>query len=336
MLFYPQVEIIKIMTPGGKRIGAILRQAGQPDILLSSQDIYLLGDRLNRSNSHLLNAFITVDGRIRSRTGKSVQIQKMDEQTFLKMYRPLQLNSDSVEVRTPKQPPTQPLTKPPTQPLTKPPTQPVRGATQENMNSKKPVQPHSVVQRFNRYAVRPNTTELRLGSIIEEGIRLAGDAGIKVRITKIQTATTKERKDKPYMTVSAVCEQLTPSYTQDIKFEAKLNGKVLLSVWKPAPPQETSVDDIYSLFEATASQGDTLETVQCKTSYDIFLMLYYYVTSNRPELRNRSLVEKAELVQRESFNELLKLPTPITYVYPHKRIEGTFKNHIQSLEHLRA
>jgi len=32
----------------------------------------------------------------------------------------------------------------------------------------------------------------------------------------------------------------------------------------------------------------------------------------------------------------LKLPTPITYVYPHKRIEGTFKNHIQSLEHLRA
>ena len=194
-LFYPQVEIIKIMTPGGKRIGAILRQAGQPDILLSSQDIYLLGDRLNRSNSHLLNAFITVDGRIRSRTGKSVQIQEMDKQTFLKMYRPLQLNSDSVEVRTPKQPPTQPLTKPPTQPLTKPPTQPVRGATQENMNSKKPVQPHSVVQRFNRYAVRPNTTELRLGSIIEEGIRLAGDAGIKVRITKIQTATTKERKD---------------------------------------------------------------------------------------------------------------------------------------------
>lgn len=331
-LFYSQVEIIKIMTPGGKRIGAILCQAGQPDILLSSQDIYLLGDRLNRSNSHLLNAFITVDGRIRSRTGKSVQIQKMDEQTFLKMYRPLQLNSDSVEVRTPKQPPTQP----PTQPLTKPPTQPVRGATQENMNSKKPVQPHSVVQRFNRYAVRPNTTELRLGSIIEEGIRLAGDAGIKVRITKIQTATTKERKDKPYMTVSAVCEQLTPNYTQDIKFEAKLNGKVLLSVWKSAPPQETSVDDIYSLFEANASQGDTLETVQCKTSYDIFLILYYYVTSNRPELRNRSLVEKAELVQRESFNELLKLPTPITYVYPHKRIEGTFKNHIQSLEHLRA
>src|SRR5690606_33353291 len=116
-------------TSGGKRIGAILCQAGQPDILLSSQDIYLLGDRLNRSNSHLLNAFITVDGRIRSRTGKSVQIQKMDEQTFLKMYRPLQLNSDSVEVRTPKQPPTQP----PTQPLTKPPTQPVRGATQENI-----------------------------------------------------------------------------------------------------------------------------------------------------------------------------------------------------------
>ena len=215
-MFYSQVEIIKIMTPGGKRIGAILRQAGQPDILLSSQDIYLLGDRLNRSNSHLLNAFITVDGRIRSRKGKSVQIWEMDEQTFLKMYRPLQFNSDSVEVRTP--------TKLPTQPLTKSPTQPVRGATQENTNSKKPVQPHSVVQRFNRYAVRPNTTELRLGSIIEEGIRLAGDAGIKVRITKIQTTTTKERKDKPYMTVSAVCEQFTPSYTQDIKFEAKLNG----------------------------------------------------------------------------------------------------------------
>ena len=331
-MFYPQAEIIKIMTPSGKRVGAILRQAGKPDILLSSQDIYRLGDRLNNGGSHLMNAFITVDGRVRSRTGKAVQTQEMDEKTFERLYRPLQFNSDSVEVRTPTQPPTQP----PTQAQLKSPTQPVREVTQEPVVPKKPIQPHSVVQRFNRYAVRPNTTEVRLGSIIEEGIRLAGEAGIKVRISKINTATTKERKDKPYMTVSAVCEQLTPNYTADVKFEAKLNGKVLLSVWKPAPPQETNIDDIYSMFEVTAPAGDTLETVQCKTSYDIFLMLYYYATSNKPELRKSNLIEKAELVRRESINELSKLPTPITYVYPHKKFEGSFSNHIQSLEHLRA
>lgn len=325
-MFYPQAEIIRIMTPGGKRIGGILKQAGHPDILLSPHDIYLLGDRLHRNQQDLLNASITADGRIRSRTGQKVIDKEMDEQTFNRLYRPLQFNQNSVNTLPPKP------TKQPTQSQ----QNPVRLQTQSNPKPKPTYTPHGVVQRFNRYGVRPSTTEVRLGTIIEEGIRLASEAGVRVRITKIETSRTKEDKSKPYMTVTAVCEQFEPKYTKDVKFSAKLNGKVLLSVWKTVPPKETSVDDIYSMFEETDAQGDTVETTQCRSSHDIYALLYYYAASNNASNRNQALIDSAERVMRESHNELAKNPTPITYIYPHKKIDGTFKNHIQSLEHLRA